>query len=179
MRYQFSEKGTFFSTRQRGDEVRGDIEARLQGLEPNEPLILDFAGVEMISFSFADEVVGRLLESSKAGGLGDRVILLANLNAETSDPIERSLERRELIAAYLDVDGSVRLMCAPQHLEQTFTAVQAHQQFRTPELATELNISVQACNNRLKPLLAAGLLRRKNTTGKSGGRQFVYSPTMS
>jgi hypothetical protein len=176
MRYHVGQHGRVFSTRERGTELRRQIEAALEQVGLGEPLILDFSGVELISFSVADEVVGKLLADRAAGALGDRAIMLAGANEDVLDPIVRSLRRRDVVGAHLEEGGSVRLLAAPVHLQATFEAAQARGKFRSTELAADLGIAVSACNNRLKPLLAAGLLDREARAG-GRGREFVYQVT--
>lgn len=174
MRYRLAALGTVFSTRERGAKVRGEIESALRQHEEHEPLVIDFNGVELISFSFADEVVGTSLANLKAGDLGERPILVANANPDVLDPIERSLNRRDLIGGILTEDGSVRIIGEGPHLQLTFDAARRRGEFRTSELASDLGISVGACNNRLKPLLDACLVTRQRTAPQSGGREYIY-----
>ncbi|MDO8670534.1 MAG: hypothetical protein Q7O66_03780 [Dehalococcoidia bacterium] len=60
------------------------------------------------------------------------------------------------------------------HLQITFDAARLRGEFRRAELAADLAIGVPACNNRLKPLLAAGLVTRTEMTPRSGGHEFLY-----
>ena len=48
--------GSSFATRDRGRELRKDLLSQIQGNQA----ILDFAGVTNISYSFADEFMGKL-----------------------------------------------------------------------------------------------------------------------
>jgi len=161
------------ATRERGGEVRRAIEAALQHAPSSEEIVLDFSDVEIISFSIADEVVGRILADRAAGMLGDRVILLAGANEDVLDPIIRALQRRGILGALLDGD-QIRLLNAPEHLQVTFDVARRRGEFRASELAADLGIGLPACNNRLKPLLAAGLVNREPGIARSGGREFVY-----
>lgn len=173
MQFRFSDLASFFSTRERGSEVRREIEKRLRGANFEGFLILDFSGVQLISFSFADEVVGRLLADRAAGEWDNTLILVANANDEVLHPIVRSLERRKLIGLYL-LPGEIRLIAAPPHTVETYEAARRHDEFRTTELAAELGVTVQACNNRLRSLLDTGILVRTTGIPRSGGREFVY-----
>ena len=173
MRFEFAALGTVFSTRERGAKVRAQIEEALRATSEREPLVLDFQGVQLISFSFADEVVGRLVAARSTGELGDRPILIINAGEEVVHPTASSMERRKLIVACLQPDG-IKLIGAAGHIQATFDAATARGEFRTPELAADLGTNVQALNNRLKPLLVAGLLVRQSGIPRSGGREYVY-----
>src|SRR5437660_573753 len=122
MRYDLADLGTTFSTRALGSDVRQEIETLVAQTGRDEPVLIDFADVHLISFSFADEFVGILLSERAAGNLGDRAVLLANANEDVLVPIERSLERRGLIAGHL-VDGHLDLVNAPTHLGDTLDAL--------------------------------------------------------
>jgi hypothetical protein len=154
--------------------LREEIENLADQTPIEESVVLDFAGVDLISYSFADELVSGLLSDRLAGRLGERAVVVTGANEDVLEPIQRSLERRDYVGAYLQSDRVV-LLHAPPHLQETFDACQERGEFRTGELAQDLAISVSACNNRLKPLLASGLLARVEATQPSGGREFVYS----
>ncbi len=174
MRFEFRQRGDVFSTRERGSRVRAEIVETLRGTEQDEPLLLDFEGVQLISFSFADEVIGRLVQDRAAGELGERAIVVLNASDEVIHPIRSSMERRKLIVTHLTSLG-VEMIGAAQHVEATFEAAQRKGKFRTPELAAELGISVPALNNRLKPLLAAGILVRQAAIPRAGGKEYAYA----
>ena len=173
MRFEFRQLGDVFSTRERGAKVRADIAEALREIDQDEPLLLDFEGVQLISFSFADEVVGRFVQDRAAGELGERAIVVLNASDEIVHPVRSSMERRKLIVAHATSRG-VELVGAAEHVQATFEAAQRKGEFRTPELAAELGISIPALNNRLKPLLAAGVLARQPAIPRAGGREYAY-----
>lgn len=173
MRYHLAQHGTVFSTRERGADVRDSLEAAVRQVDSADSAILDFTDIELISFSFADEVIGRLLAERAAGNLGAAAIVLTDLGDEVRDAVERSLRRRSLIGVALEGDR-LRLLGAPAHLQETFEAALARGEFRTAELAADLKISAPACNNRLKPLVTSGLISREPRSPRSGGREFIY-----
>jgi hypothetical protein len=57
-RFLLSEFGTSFATRGRGQELREQALKRAGG---SSTLIVDFAGVQHVSYSFADEFAGKLV----------------------------------------------------------------------------------------------------------------------
>lgn len=173
MRFEFRKLGDIFSTRERGAKVRAEIVESLRGIDQDEPLLFDFEGVQLISFSFADEVVGRLVQDRAAGEIGERAIVVLNASDEIVHPIRSSMERRKLIVTHATSQG-VEMVGAAEHVQATFEAAQRKGKFRTAELAAELGISVPALNNRLKPLLAAGVLARQPSIPRAGGREYAY-----
>lgn len=54
--FTLNDFGTTFATRERGAELRGELLDRATG----EEVVVDFAGVTNISYSFADEFLGKL-----------------------------------------------------------------------------------------------------------------------
>lgn len=56
-----SQFGRSFATRGRGEELRDEV---VHSLDQGEPiLVLDFAGVTNLTYSFADEFVGKFIEA--------------------------------------------------------------------------------------------------------------------
>jgi predicted transcriptional regulator len=61
-------------------------------------------------------------------------------------------------------------------LVDTFRAALELGEFRANDLATALSITPQNANNRLKRLVEAGALRRRQASvSNRGGKEFVYS----
>ena len=56
--FKFSQFGTHFGTRDMGAKIREQLRPLLNG---NEIVILDFTGVEVVTNSFADECIAKLL----------------------------------------------------------------------------------------------------------------------
>ena len=79
-RFLLSEFGRSFATRGRGEELREQARKRAAGFST---LIVDFAGVEHVSYSFADEFVGKLVVE---------VVDLAVEVVHTSESVGRTVE---------------------------------------------------------------------------------------
>ena len=82
-RFLLSEFGTSFATRGRGQELREQALERAGG---SSTLIVDFAGVQHVSYSFADEFAGKLV----AGG--DDLAVVAVEITHASDTVGRTVE---------------------------------------------------------------------------------------
>jgi STAS-like domain of unknown function (DUF4325) len=78
LRYILKDFGTSFATRARGAELREDALAKADG----SAVQLDFSDVTNVSYSFADEFVGKL----SAAGVELEYINMAG-------PVERSIQR--------------------------------------------------------------------------------------
>lgn len=83
------EFGRTFATRERGAELRDTVLTRCI----DEPLIVDFAGVTNVSYSFADEFVGRL-------SCVRPDIELLNMASAVEPIVRRARERRSSAIAY-------------------------------------------------------------------------------
>lgn len=152
------------------------IEREVASLQPGTPIELDFDGVEAITVPFARECFGRLL-GSRAGGLWTEYpFCVINANEDVRSTVAAALAPNDLFV--LSFGERIELLGGSAALSQTVeTALEAANpagQFSVNDLATRLDVSVQAVNNRLKPLLRNGVLSRTQTIPSGGGREFVY-----
>lgn len=124
MRYRISEYGRVLATRERGSEIRLAMESALRSAPINEEIVLDFSGVDIISFSVADEIIGRIVADRDAGLLGECMVLVAEANDDVLDPIVRALRRRQLVGAQ---SGGVpgRTLYFPTHRQTSNTAARS------------------------------------------------------
>lgn len=86
MRFRLSDQGSVFSTRSRGSALREEL---LADLGETEVLELDVSDVRGLSYSFADEFVGALLQRLTS----DRVRLI-DVPVKFRRVIEYSAEQR-------------------------------------------------------------------------------------
>lgn len=89
-RYLLAGQGRAFSTRARGEEIRIEIEGL--AASSNEVLI-DFAGVRSVSYSFADELVGVFASAYASGDLAARPLVIG-LSAQAQRVLLGSLDQR-------------------------------------------------------------------------------------
>lgn len=90
MRFRLAEHGRAFSTRPRGAALLGVLEGKAHGASE---AIIDFEGVTSVSYSFADEFIGELMERADAGRY-DFEPALENVAPALRRVIRRSLENR-------------------------------------------------------------------------------------
>ena len=84
--FRVGEHGYSFATRGRGAELRNEVVARTA---ENQAVILDFDGVTNVSYSFADEFVGKLSSDRPS-----HLVELANMTDTVGDTVRRAQERR-------------------------------------------------------------------------------------
>lgn len=163
----------FLATRSKGRAVREDLEDRIAQDRPDGVLI-DFAGVEAMTISFADEFLGRFYAALAAGDVLAPAVLLLGLNEENLATVSICLERRDLAAAAI-IDGQPALLSALEYLVDTYKGALNLGTFSALDLAVQLAISPQNINNRLKRLVEAGAIRRRRVATDRGGKEFAYT----
>lgn len=96
--FAFVEKGEFLGTRQLGAIVRDELVSSLNST--SEKIQLDFSGVEVVSNSFADECIAKLLLTMTLEELKKRTTFVG-LNAFAKKNIAVALSRRYHATAML------------------------------------------------------------------------------
>ncbi len=91
----FREFGQNLGTRPLGKRVREQL---LPLIEQNECVVLDFTGVDVVSNSFADECIAKLLLEMSLAELKNRTTF-KGLNPIASESVLTALRRRHLTTA--------------------------------------------------------------------------------
>ncbi len=97
--------GNILAMRPLGRKVQEALDAELRQLPPGGVMVLDFSGVDMMDYSFADEALGTLYSRMSAKEYPDRFLILTVADDELSEAlmenIEVALARREVAALVL------------------------------------------------------------------------------
>ena len=93
--FSFREFGENLGTRQLGQQAREKLMPLLEG---NERVVLDFTGVDVVSNSFADECIAKLLLTMPLAELKARTTF-RGLNRLASESVLTALRRRHLAMA--------------------------------------------------------------------------------
>ena len=93
--FSFREFGENLGTRQLGQQAR---ERLMPLLEKDERIVLDFTGVDVVSNSFADECIAKLLLTMPLSELKSRTTF-RGLNPLASESILTALRRRHIAMA--------------------------------------------------------------------------------
>ncbi len=91
--FSFIQYGENLGTRPLGKRVR---ESLLPVIEQNECVVLDFTGVNVVSNSFADECIAKLLLSMSLSELKSRTTF-RGLNPVAAESVLAALRRRHMI----------------------------------------------------------------------------------
>ena len=93
--FSFREYGQNLGTRPLGKRVREQLRPLI---EQNECVVLDFTGVDVVSNSFADECIAKLLLEMPLAELKSRTTF-RGLNPIASESVLTALRRRHLTTA--------------------------------------------------------------------------------
>jgi hypothetical protein len=91
--FSFREYGENLGTRPLGKRVREQL---VPLLEQDERIVLDFTGVNVVSNSFADECIAKLLLTMPLSELKSRTTF-RGLNPIASESVLTALQRRHLV----------------------------------------------------------------------------------
>ncbi len=101
--------GKHLAMRPHGRAVQQEIDSLLRSMPMESVLIIDFEGVEMMDYSFADEALGAIFSRLSAKEYPNRYIVLAagegDLAEALIENVEVALARREVAALVLPKDG--------------------------------------------------------------------------
>ena len=110
--------GNILAMRPLGRKVQEALDAELRQLPPGGVMVLDFSGVDMMDYSFADEALGTLYSRMSAKEYPDRFLILTVADDELSEAlmenIEVALARREVAALVLPQSAVPEVIAALQ-----------------------------------------------------------------
>lgn len=176
--FPLSTFGKRLGTRLEGKKAHDAIFSALSLLPEGGVLGLDLSGVEVLSGSFADEAIAKVLSRLKEGELPGRYLYLRTLSLELLEDLEAKLQQRRL-AVLVKVEGLEGWrICGwlPPYLAAVFGHVMRRGEARSPEVAQDLGISVKQAHLALKRLAELRLLRAEREGRPSGGYQHRYLP---
>lgn len=204
-RKSLGEFGPYLAMRPLGKQVQESLDKALRGLPVGGVLAVDFCGVEMMDYSFADEALGTIYSRMGTREYPDRYMVLLVEEDEVSvallENIEVALAQREAAAIAVASADLPALQAAiqrvlagkepidgqrpagwqvigklPEHLLETLGAVMARGSATVRDVVDALGLdSVTACNNRIARLHQLRLVRRKAAIVPEGGRLYCYS----
>jgi hypothetical protein len=170
--------------RSRAVKIREAIEKILR--EEREPLrvILDFGGVGPIDFSWADEMVAKLISRLWGGEYGDKFLILKGLNASQVENISVALERKRLAGLVAGPGGWRIIGSLNNYLIHTLNQVMRKRHLTLRELSEAEGIGMNTSGTRLLNLYKKRLVVRVDgmEAGKEEihrGRQFVYQSLLA
>jgi hypothetical protein len=170
--------------RSRGAKVREFIEKELKEEKGALLVLLDFSGIGPIDFSWADEVVAKIVSRLWSGEYGEKFLLLKGLNPSQSENIGVALERKRLAALVTGSEGWHIVGSLNNYLAHTLDQVMEKRHLTLRELSEKEGIGMNTSGTRLLNLYKKRLVVRVEgpPAGKDDphrGRQFIYQPLFS
>ena len=170
--------------RSRGARLRETIEKILR--EGDEPcLVIDFSGMGSIDFSWADEVVAKMVSRLWGDEYGEKFFVLKGLTPSQEENIGVALERKKL-AVLTTGPGGWRIMGSlNNYLVQTLNQVMNTRQLTLRELSEKEKIGMNTSGTRLLNLYRKRLVLRiegvndSNKDATHRGRQYVYQSLLA
>jgi len=170
--------------RSRGVRIREAIEKALGEAKGTLRVILDFSGIGAIDFSWADEVVAKMVSRLWSGEYGEKFLLLKGLTPSQAENIHVALERKRLAVLTIGPEGWEIIGSLNNYLIHTLNQVMKRKRLTLRQLSEEERIGMNTSGTRLLNLYKKRLVVRLEgpKVGKDDlhrGRQFVYRSLLS
>lgn len=170
--------------RSRGVRIRETLERMLKE-NPEARVILDFSGSGAVDFSWADEVVAKIISRLWSNEYGERYLVLKGLTPSQIENIEVALERKKLAVLATGPDGWRIMGSLNNYLAHTLDEVMKRKRLTLKELSETEGIGMNTSGTRLLNLYKKRLVFRvERTRGMKKemphrGRQYVYESLLS
>jgi hypothetical protein len=170
--------------RSRGIRIREALEKILGEEKGTLRVVLDFSGMGSIDFSWADEVVAKMISRLWSDEYGEKFLVLKNLNPSQSENIGVALERKKLAVLTTGPEGWRIIGSLNNYLIHTLKRVMKRRQLTLRELSEEEGIEMNTSGTRLLNLYKKRLVVREERPmmGKDNshrGRQYIYQSLLS
>jgi len=172
--FAVSQFGTRLGTRAEGEAARARLLAAMEELPPDGQLVVSLDDVEVLSGSFADELIAKSYQLLLSGVYAERTMVVAAPSAELAEGLNDKLTQRNL--AMLRVDGddwSVLGRLAVPHRD-TLALVIARDQATAKALADALEIPANACHQRLRRLVELRLVLQERIHSTAPRTQYLF-----
>ena len=170
--------------RSRGIRIREALEKILGEDKGTLRIVLNFSGMGSIDFSWADEVVAKMISRLWSGEYGEKFLVLKNLNPSQLENIGVALERKKLAVLTTGPEGWRIIGSLNNYLIHTLKRVMKKKQLTLRELSEEEGIEMNTSGTRLLNLYKKRLVVRveRPMMGKDDshrGRQYIYQSLLS
>ena len=170
--------------RSRGIRIREGLERILGEEKGSICLVLDFSGMGSVDFSWADEVVAKMISRLWSGEYGEKFLVLKSLSPSQAENIGVALERKKLAVLTTGTEGWQLIGSLNNYLIHTLIRVMKRRQLTLRELSEEEGIEMNTSGTRLLNLYKKRLVVRVERTmmGKEDshrGRQYIYQSLLS
>lgn len=172
LRYRLIDRGSVLGTRRDGTETAQHLRRIYDG---KADIILDFEGVYAASMPFLTQLLAELSEIlTSSQNDGGPIVAAANVDDDVLLDLEAVLLRRRSPMAIIRADEVELLSASPQLVMTLKAAREFPATFTVNDLAKRLSTNPTAVNERLKPLLTAGVLSREADPEAQHGVRYKY-----
>ncbi|HXX32911.1 MAG TPA: STAS-like domain-containing protein [Thermodesulfobacteriota bacterium] len=170
--------------RSRGTRIREALEKILSEEKRSLRIVLDFSGMGSIDFSWADEVVAKMISRLWGGEYGEKFLVLKNLDSSQAENIDVALERKRLAILITGPQGWRIIGSLNNYLIHTLNRVMEKKQLTLRQLSEEEGIGMNTSGTRLLNLYRKRLVARIEgpAMGRDEphrGRQYIYQSLLS
>ena len=170
--------------RLRGARIREALEKILGEEKRSLRVVLDFSGMGSIDFSWADEVVAKMISRLWGGEYGEKFLVLKNLDSSQAENIDVALERKRLAILITGPQGWRIIGSLNNYLIHTLNRVMEKKQLTLRQLSDEEGIGMNTSGTRLLNLYRKRLVARVEgpAMGRDEphrGRQYIYQSLLS
>lgn len=170
---QVSRFGTQLWGNTQGREARASVDRELA--DRGEVVVnLDLSDVEVIDVSFSREALATLAHQHR----GHRWFFLSGIgNANVRENVDAAFAKLGLPVLHRIGDDEYEILGAAlkPHLLQTLDVIEQRGRTTAREVCESIkDLSLTACNNRLKDLHDMGLVIRIEGSAPSGGKEYEY-----
>ncbi len=170
--------------RPRGARIREVIEKMLRDEKGALRVIIDFSRMGSIDFSWADEVVAKMVSRLWSGEYGEKFLVLKNLNPSQAENIDVALERKKLAVLTTGPAGWKIVGSLNNYLVHTLNRVMRRRQLTLRELSEQEGIEMNTSGTRLLNLYKKRLVVRIESPmakkeDSHRGRQYIYQSLLS
>lgn len=160
-------------TRPEGERILVSVNEQIRATR--EPLIvLDLTKLDLVTSSFADEVIAKPLQRICNGEHGDRFLVVVTPSRELVEDLDRLLAKRDLSVLVFERELSGPWWIAgveKEYFPETLGILMSRGSLETGEVTKLLgDVSAQACSNRLTELARRRLIQRTRESGMRGGQ---------
>lgn len=172
--YQLSLCGVQLWGRSKGALVRQTIEDMLEAAQTGDVIVVDLAGVEVMDYSFSNEVFGKLLNRVPKEHSG-KYLVLKNLSGYVRENLEPALRDLKLTALAIQDSGWYIVGTTKTTDVETLKVIEELGSTELGTVAKRLDISITACSNRLNKLADQGLIKKLEVEKPVGNEKYVYA----
>ena len=170
--FRIAQFGKRLGTRLEGERAREKLELLLRALPDEGQVRICLDGLEVLSTSFADELVGKACQRVVGGEFGNRTMVLDTPSLELTEGIDVKLAQRRLAMICLHSGDWQLVGFHTPALNETLERVIEKKRTTARELAEGLGLQMSACVNRVARLADLRLIRRRKIGMK--GPQDIY-----